>query len=309
MSKEISAAEKSFEEILIDLMAEKLMSAGIQASLMRGVQASSLTSCGSGASRAVTKKKTKHSDELVNAKLIPSILPDYIPPLASVISHDCVPRDFDYTVITMYLSKGIRVVRLQLERIPMLNISDYNLGDHKSYGMLTPHKYLTKTKGKKSKIIPQPCTMDIVRSTILNVMKIPHFERHQEVNTCVKRLLSCFYVSYLCLEMHITINPTLIHRITRLSMQGSDPQEFYLGKATDHAQAQNIKETYGDVEKGKRGYKVASIQNGVVCLAYHLIVSKLVKKKKPMQVTGFVVDLAGKCVEGLQMNWVSYLMN
>jgi hypothetical protein len=28
-----------------------------------------------------------------------------------------------------------------------------------------------------------------------------------------------------------------------------------------------------------------------------------------MQVTGFVVDLAGKCVEGMQMNWASYLIN
>jgi hypothetical protein len=28
-----------------------------------------------------------------------------------------------------------------------------------------------------------------------------------------------------------------------------------------------------------------------------------------MQVTGFVVDLTGKCVEGLQMNWVKYLVN
>jgi hypothetical protein len=26
-------------------------------------------------------------------------------------------------------------------------------------------------------------------------------------------------------------------------------------------------------------------------------------------VTGFVVDLAGKCAEGLQMNWVKYLIN
>jgi hypothetical protein len=28
-----------------------------------------------------------------------------------------------------------------------------------------------------------------------------------------------------------------------------------------------------------------------------------------MQVTRFVVDLAGKCVEGIQMNWASYLVN
>jgi hypothetical protein len=35
----------------------------------------------------------------------------------------------------------------------MLNISDFNLGDRKNYGMLTPHKYLTKKTGKKSNII------------------------------------------------------------------------------------------------------------------------------------------------------------
>jgi hypothetical protein len=125
----------------------------------------------------------------VNVKLIPSILPKYILPLAGAVSCDSVSRDFDYTVITVYLPKGICVVRPQLERIPTLNISDYNLGDRKIYGMLAPYKYLARTKGKNSKIIPQPWTMDIVRSTILNVMKIPHFRRHQEVNVCINILL------------------------------------------------------------------------------------------------------------------------
>jgi hypothetical protein len=66
--------------------------------------------------------------------------------------------------------------------------------------------------------------------------------------------------------------------------------------------AQRIKDTYDDVEKGMRGYKVASIQNGIVHLACQLITGKLVRKKRHTQVTGFVVDLAGKCVEGPQMN-------
>ena len=70
------------------------------------------------------------------------------------------------------------------------------------------------------------------------------------------------------LDRCIIVDPTLIHQITRLSMQGPDPQEFYPEKATDHALAQKIKYTYGDVEKGKRGYKVASIQNGSVHLAF-----------------------------------------
>jgi hypothetical protein len=46
-----------------------------------------------------------------------------------------------------------------------------------------------------------------------------------------------------------------------------------------------------------------------VRLACQLIVGKLVRKNRPTQVTGFVVDLAGKCAEGLQMNWVQYLVN
>jgi hypothetical protein len=55
------------------------------------------------------------------------------------------------------------------------------------------------------------------------------------------------------------MDPTLINWITGLSMQGPDPHDFYPGKTSDRALAQWIKETYGDVEKGTRGYKVASI--------------------------------------------------
>jgi hypothetical protein len=65
---------------------------------------------------------------------------------------------------------------------------------------------------------------------------------------------------------------------------------------------QRIKETYGDVEKGTRGYKVASIQSGAMILACQLITGKLVRMNRPIQVNGFVVDLARKCIEGLQMN-------
>jgi hypothetical protein len=45
MSGDLSAVEKSIEEILIDLMAEKVMSTGVQALSMRGLQASPSTRC------------------------------------------------------------------------------------------------------------------------------------------------------------------------------------------------------------------------------------------------------------------------
>jgi hypothetical protein len=50
MLGDFKEVEKSFEEILIDLMDEKVMSIGVQASSTRGVQASSSTAHGSGPS-------------------------------------------------------------------------------------------------------------------------------------------------------------------------------------------------------------------------------------------------------------------
>jgi hypothetical protein len=212
-----------------------------------------------------------------------------------------VPKDFEYTLITAYLPKGIHTVLTDQENIAALKFRDFNIGDKKVYNMLAPHKYLTRKKGKNSKIIPQSWTMNLTRSTLLNVMKIPHFRRHQEVNACVKLLLSCYHGEYLWLNHHITVDPTLINRITGLSMQGPDPQDFYPGKTMDHALAQRIKETYGNVKKGMQGYKVDSIQSSVVRLACQLIARKLVRKNRPTQVIGFVVDLAGKCTEGLKI--------
>jgi hypothetical protein len=77
-------------------------------------------------------------------------------------SRDSVPRYFEYTMVTTYLPKGIHTVRAQQNKITALKFSDFNLGDRKNYNMLTPYKYLTRTKGKNSKIIPQLWTMNLV---------------------------------------------------------------------------------------------------------------------------------------------------
>jgi hypothetical protein len=85
-------------------------------------------------------------------------------------------------MVTAYLLKGIRIVRTEQDKITTFNFSNLNLEDRNMYGMLSPYKYLTRTKRKNSKIIPQPWTM-----------KIRHFGRHQEVNACVNMLLSCYH--------------------------------------------------------------------------------------------------------------------
>jgi len=159
MLDELSAAEKIVEEFIIDLMTkrimfERVMYASIQASLMRGMKASPLNAHGSGSSHLSVEKTNKHIDDLSNAKLIPSILLDYIPPLAGAVSRDSVPREFKYIMITVYLPKGICSICAHQDKITVLNFSDFNLEDRKNYSMLSLYKYLTKKKGKNSKIIP-----------------------------------------------------------------------------------------------------------------------------------------------------------
>jgi hypothetical protein len=256
-----------------------------------------------------SERRSKLGNDFATVKMIPSILPTYIAPVSGTMNRDSVPREFEYELVTAYLPKGIRAVCTDQDKITTLNFSDFNLSDRKAYSMLAPHKYLTVTKGKNPKIVPQQWTHNLAQSTLLNVMKIPHFGRHQEVNVCIKLLLSCYHGGYLWLNRRITVDPTLINRITGLSMQGPDPQEFYPGKTVDCALTQRIKDTYGDVEKGMQGYKVVSIENATVRLGCQMIAGKLVRKNRPTQVTGFVVDLVGKCAEGLQMNWVQYLVN
>jgi hypothetical protein len=60
-------------------------------------------------------------------------------------------------MVTAYLPKGIHGVRAQQDKITVLKFNDFNLGDRKNHSMLSLYKYLTKTKGKTSKIIPQLC--------------------------------------------------------------------------------------------------------------------------------------------------------
>ena len=112
MSDKLSTAERVFEEVMIDLMTERVMSmsTGVQASSTRGLQASSSTAHGAGPSRPLDEMRTKHRDDLANAKLILTILPAYIPPLSGVVNRDNVPRDFEYALFIAYLPKGIHTV-------------------------------------------------------------------------------------------------------------------------------------------------------------------------------------------------------
>ena len=46
-----------------------------------------------------------------------------------------------------------------------------------------------------------------------------------------------------------------------------------------------------------------------MCLDCQLIEGNFIKENCPTQVIGFIVNLSRKCVEGMHMNWASYLVN
>jgi hypothetical protein len=258
MLGEPTELENSIEEVLKKFMVDIAMSEGLQASLTRGLQASPSTGHCSGCVNPTTEQRSNQRGDMVNVKQIPSILLDYIPLLAGMVNRDRIPHDYEYILITAYILKGICIVGIQLGQIPLLKNNEFNMGDRKNYVMLTPHRYLMKMTGKKPRLVSQH-GLRSSHSPNWSSMKISHFGHHQEVNACVKLLLLCYHGGYLWLDWWITVDPVLIHLITGFSMHRPDPQHFYPGKASDHSLAQHIKEAYDKVEKGKRGYKVASI--------------------------------------------------
>jgi hypothetical protein len=165
MSDELNAAEESVREVISSLRTERVMSergisTRVQASSSRGVAASPSTAQ-DGTSRAGTELRTKHRDDVANAKLVPTILPTYIPPLSGDINRDNVPRDFEYTLVLAYLPKGVRTYRADQDKVTALKFCDFNLGDRKSYSILAPSKYLMRTKDQNLKIVPQQWTMKL----------------------------------------------------------------------------------------------------------------------------------------------------
>jgi hypothetical protein len=121
MSEKLTELEESFTKVLLNLMIERVMSkirtsTGVQASSTGGVQASPSTAR-AGTYRASVERRTKHKDDISNANLVPSILPAYIPPLIGEINRDSVPRDFEYTLVTTYLPKGVHTYHTNQDKV------------------------------------------------------------------------------------------------------------------------------------------------------------------------------------------------
>jgi hypothetical protein len=125
-----------------------------------------------------------------------------------------------------------------------------------------------------------PSTMDDEPRAVYSAQRYEDTALWQtpDMNSCVKLLLESYHGGYLWLIRRIKIDPMLINRIIGLSMQSPNPHDYYPRKTVDRALDQKIKEAYGDVEKGMRGYKVASIESGIVDLTCQMTARNLVCK-------------------------------
>jgi hypothetical protein len=57
---------------------------------------------------------------------------------------------------------------------------------------------------------PKVWARGLERAGLLNLFDIPHFGRSQEINACVKMLLTCVHGGYLWLDRMISIDTYLI---------------------------------------------------------------------------------------------------
>jgi hypothetical protein len=120
-----------------------------------------------------------------------------------------------------------------LGKVMQLKYVDHDIIDMMKFLELVPHYYLELRiypTTNQNIHVPKVWARGLERASILNLFDIPHFSRRNEVNGCIKFLLTCVHGGYLWLGMPISINTDMIARITGLPSQGEDPTLLFIDK-------------------------------------------------------------------------------
>ena len=106
----------------------------------------------------------------------------------------------------------------------------------------------------------------------------------------------------------VDLNVNLIHRITRLSKTGKDPQTHISSKSKDSKLPVTLVNKY-KIHRGGRDYDLTSLVDDTLRFTASLLVGRLLIKVHPKEVTGSVIHLAIQVTEGEQFNWCLFLLN
>jgi hypothetical protein len=94
-------------------------------------------------------------------------------------------------------------------------------------------------------IEPQIWATGLHKVGILNLFYIPHFGRSQEINSCIKMLLSCVHRGYLWLDRPVSIDTDLIvYTLSVYRRKGRTPHCYFFDKKNEKTLSESMKEKF-----------------------------------------------------------------
>jgi hypothetical protein len=121
-------------------------------------------------------------------------------------------------------------------------------------------------------------------------------------------ILIFIHMGMLWLDPLEFIDDQLISRITGFPTIGEDPTTLFTNKAREKALVESMKDKFHTFRR-KRGLDVANINDGNVQFETQVFSCELLRKFLKEKVSVTVIVTAEKCVEGVQMNWATFLVN
>jgi len=94
----------------------------------------------------------------------------------------------------------------------------------------------------------------------------------------------------------------------RLPIEGKDPNLLFANKKHDRIVSEAMRENFHNI-RGVHRMDVPIIYDPTIIFVTQELVCKLLKKCRKNQVSIGVIALTEKCVEGVLMNWVPFLLN
>jgi hypothetical protein len=169
------------------------------------------------------------------------------PTKKSINTHVHLQKEARYPLVEPPIPEGIIIEGDMLGMIPALKYVDHDITDENKFLELVPSKFLMKFISFETHMIiiePQVWDRGLQKAGLLNLFDIPHFGWSQEINACVKMLLSCVHGGYLWLDRPISIDIDLIVHITGLPSQGLDPASMFFDKKKEKSLTESMKEKF-----------------------------------------------------------------
>jgi hypothetical protein len=222
------------------------------------------------------------------------------------------PRKKPTTEIVLpRIPEGVQVEPQLLGHVGKLKYSDHDVSDETKYPKLASRVFMQNiVVNQLGEMISQPhqWAVGLDRTSILGLLKLPHFGRGQYATTCIKQLLAVMHGGDIWLDRPVPITVELITQITGLPSRGMDPALILDDKSKEKALAEEMKKKYGTA-RGTRGIIIKWINNAVTQLGANILACKLLRKCRKDEVPAGVIAVAAQCAEGTFVSWVPYLLN